>query len=80
MRKVVLKWQWENIVPGTRLSLSLVNTIGKKDFPLYKKDWKNFELNNKSIVRNILYVLCYIYIYILYMCTMQYLTCTMLKK
>ena len=27
------------------------------DFPSYKKDWKKFELNNKSIFLNILYIL-----------------------
>ena len=26
------------------------------DFPSYRKDWKNFESNNKSIALNILYV------------------------
>ena len=26
------------------------------DFPSHRKDWKNFELNNKSIALNILYV------------------------
>ena len=26
------------------------------DFPLYKKDWKKFEENNKSIAFNILYL------------------------
>ena len=26
------------------------------DFPSHGKDWKNFELNNKSIALNILYV------------------------
>ena len=25
------------------------------EFPSYKKDWKRFELNNKSVVLNIIY-------------------------
>ena len=28
----------------------------ERDFPPHKKDWKKFELNNKSIALNILYV------------------------
>ena len=35
----------------------LISIIGKKlDFPLHKKDWKKFELNNKSIALDILYM------------------------
>ena len=26
------------------------------NFPSHKKDWKNFELNNKSVTLNILYI------------------------
>ena len=39
------------------LNSLLISIIGKKlDFPLHKKDWKKFELNNKSIALDILYV------------------------
>ena len=40
-----------------KLSLLLINTIGKKiEFPSHRKDWKKFELYNKSIALNVLYV------------------------
>ena len=38
------------------LSLVLICITGKIYFPLHKKDWKKFELNNKSISFNILYI------------------------
>ena len=34
----------------------MANTIGKREFPSNKKDWKKLELNNKSIALNILYL------------------------
>ena len=44
-----------------KLTLLLINIIGKKffpkkGFPSHQKDWKKFELNNESIALNILYV------------------------
>ena len=38
-----------------KLNPLLTNLIGKRS---YKKDWKKFELNNKSIALNILYLPC----------------------
>ena len=34
------------------------DNILEKDFPVQQKDWKKFELNNKSISLNILFVPC----------------------
>ena len=40
-----------------KLNFLLISTIEKKIFfPSHRKDWKKFELSNKSIALNILYV------------------------
>ena len=38
-----------------KLSLLFICIIGK-NFPSHKEDWKIFELNNKSVAPNILFV------------------------
>ena len=54
---IKLSKHWKTIQKEQqKLSLLLINSIGKKYFQSHKKYWENFELNNKSIALNILYV------------------------